>query len=387
MYSILQVVISPRKQTPGIFIMTLLQTRHTRKDEEFMRLAAKLAQKGKGKTSPNPMVGAVVVKKGKILAQGYHRKFGGPHAEAVAIKACGEEARGATLYTTLEPCCHFGKTPPCTDLIIQRGIKKVVCAMIDPNPKVNGKGIRRLRKQGIKVSVGVLGEEARRLNEIHFKYMTTGLPFVTLMLAQTLDGRILPKAGSGITLSRRMYTEYIQSEKPRVNAVLFETNSTRVEFAKALLASSNSTRPRLILLGSWREISDTIKKLKGRLRENVTCVLTDEVSSKENVEIWKIKTRKTGEINLLSLVKKAGKDGVTDLLVEAGNRLATGLLRHRLVDKILYFISPEIRGQGEESFGDLGVSRIRDATNLEDCEFKQLKHGLLVVGYPAGAGR
>ena len=146
--------------------MVVRQAGHSEKDQEFMRLALKLAERGRGKTSPNPMVGALVVKRGKILAKGYHRKFGGPHAEAVAIKACGKETRGATLYITLEPCCFFGKTPPYTDLIVQSGLRIVVCGALDPNPRVNGKGVSALRRKGIRVNVGIMKEQARRLNEV-----------------------------------------------------------------------------------------------------------------------------------------------------------------------------------------------------------------------------
>ena len=367
--------------------MTVRRTRYTKKDEEFMHLALKLAQKGRGKTSPNPMVGAVVVKKGKILSRGYHRKFGGPHAEAVAIKACGKEATGATLYTTLEPCCFFGKTPPCTDLIVHSGISTVVCATTDPNPKVNGKGIRRLRKQGVKVTLGVLGKETKRLNEVHFKYVTTQLPFVTLTLAQSLDGRILSRAGLSVTTCRRMYSELIQSENPRMDAVLCQANSAPGQFVRTLFPSSNSARPRLILIGTWREIMDRLSMLKRSSHEGVICVPTDQMSSSTKAETWEIKEKKTGEINLLSLLKKAGEKGITSLLVEGGNRMATWFLKQRLVDKIWYFISQEIQGEGEESLGDLRIRRIRDAIDLKNCEFKQVKDGLLVVGYPVLANR
>ena len=163
------------------------------RDEKFIQLALQLAEKGRGTTSPNPMVGAVVVKGNRILAQGYHQKFGGPHAEAVAIHAGGDKAKSATLYVNLEPCCHYGKTPPCTDLIIRSGIKRVVCSTIDPNPQVNGKGIERLRKAGIDISVGILEPEAKRLNEVYFEYITTKLPFVVLKVMATLDGKIKTK--------------------------------------------------------------------------------------------------------------------------------------------------------------------------------------------------
>ena len=160
-------------------------------DQKYMRMALQLAEKARGRTSPNPMVGAVVVKNDKVISRGYHRRAGEPHAEAIALKQAGRAAKGATLYVTLEPCSHTNKrTPPCTPLVLQSGVKRVVVAMIDPNPHVSGGGIKTMRKAGIEVTTGVLEKEARKLNEAFIKYITTGVPFVTLKIAQTLDGKI-----------------------------------------------------------------------------------------------------------------------------------------------------------------------------------------------------
>ena len=255
------------------------------KDEQFMRLALKLAAKGKGRTSPNPMVGAVVVKKGKILSKGYHKKFGGPHAEAIAVKACGDKAKGATLYTTLEPCCHFGKTPPCTDLMIQSGIKKVVCAAIDPNPKVNGKGLRRLTKYGIRVILGLLEDETKRLNEAYFKYMTTGLPFVTLKLTHTLDGRIPPLPKSSTGKKCRDVSELLRSVSPKADAILCDAGLKQADSLTTLMSSNGYSRTRLILFGTQDQINSRLRDMKGNMREDVICVPTDKKDLKDKYKV------------------------------------------------------------------------------------------------------
>jgi len=357
------------------------------KDEKFMQMALQLAEKGKGRTSPNPMVGAVVVKRDRILAKGYHQKFGGPHAEATALKACGDQARGATLYINLEPCCHFGKTPPCTDLIIQSGIKRLVCATTDPNPQVNGKGIEALRKEGIRVSLGILEQEARKLNESYFKYTTTKLPFVVLKVVQTLDGRIIHQAESSKVKQRRIFSQLIQSKKPWVDAVLCDADTTKTDSLKPFPGSAYSAKPKVILIGTWRKISSKLRKIRKDGHKNIILASTDleTVKRKKQGEFktWKIKKRKDGQLDLVSVLKKAGEAGISSLLVEGGTHVTTQFLKQKLVDKIWYLISPDIRGKGEEPFGDLGVKKISDSIILKSCEHKQSRDGLLVVGYPA----
>jgi diaminohydroxyphosphoribosylaminopyrimidine deaminase/5-amino-6-(5-phosphoribosylamino)uracil reductase len=360
------------------------------RDEKYMRLALELAEKGKGKTSPNPMVGAVVVKSGRILARGYHRKVGGPHAEATALKTCGEQAKGASLYTTLEPCCHFGKTPPCTDLIIRSGITRVICATIDPNPRVNGKGIENLKDEGTEVSLGILEKQARELNEVYFKCMTTGLPFVGLALAQTLDGRIIHQAESSGNKRPGVLSQLIRSRKLWADAILCDAAITDADYAAVFLRSSISARPKVILFGTWGEMSSWLKRSTKKVHKNLILVPTDSgtVGRKRRDEfaIWSIKTRKNGSADPVSVLRRAGQEGMTNLLLGGGNRIVTSFLKQRLVDKIWYLISPRFPRKGEEPFGDLGIRRIRNAINLKNCEFKQMREGLLVVGYPAEAG-
>jgi len=360
------------------------------KDEKFMHLALQLAEKGRGKTSPNPMVGAVVVKKDRILAFGFHRKFGGPHAEATALKACGDQATSATLYINLEPCCHFGKTPPCTDLIIASGIKRLVCATIDPNPQMNGKGLQSLKKGGIKVSLGILEKEAKKLNEVYFKYITTKLPFVVLKVVQTLDGRIIHQAEWSDVKQSRFSTKLTPLGKLWIDAVLCDAGATETDSLKPFPGSAHSAKPKVILIGTWREIWRKLRKIRKDVHKNIILASSDleTVKRKEQGEFktWKIKRRKDGQLDLVSLLKKAGEEGITNLLVEGGNRIASLFLKQKLVDKIWYFISPEVWGNGDEPFGDLGIKKISDSIILTNCEYKQSRDGLLVVGYPAEGG-
>lgn len=361
------------------------------KHEKYMQLALELAEKGKGKTSPNPMVGALVVKNGRILATGYHKKFGGPHAEATALKFCGNKAKGAILYINLEPCSHFGKTPPCTDLIIKSGIKEVVCATIDPNPQVNGKGIKSLKKKGVDVKLGVLEQEAKKLNEIYFKYITTKLPFVMLEVVQTLDGRIIQQTEWSKSEGREISAQIMRIVKPGIDAVLCDANTGGTDYLKPFLDSDNSSNPKLILAGIRPEISSKLRKIRKDLHKNIVLVPTDLESAegiKQNkFRMWRIKKRRNGEIDPVALLKRAGEDDITSLLiVGGGSYIATSFLKQRLVDKIWYFISPYILGKGEEPFGDLGIRKISDSVILKNSEYKQFKDGLLVVGYPAEAG-
>lgn len=348
-------------------------------NKKFMQLALQLARKGCGKTSPNPMVGAVVVKRNQIIANGYHGKFGGPHAEAVALHACGNRAKGATLYVNLEPCCHYGKTPPCTDLIIQSGIKKVVCSTIDPNPQVNGKGIESLKKEGIEVSVGTLAYETKKLNEVYFKYITTKLPFVALKVIGTLDGKIVQPNRLTKLQQKMTSTVYEDSVPSSTDAILLDAGMVN----HSNLRREDLGKFKLILIGDWKEI---LSKLKTIGHRNVVLAPIDrkivEVKRAVEIKVWEVKKRKDGGLDLLWLLKKAGEEGISSLLVKGGNRILTAFLKQKLVDKIWYQIFPDISGKGEEPFGDLGIRRISEAIVLKSCEWKQSANSLLVSGYP-----
>ena len=350
------------------------------KDEKFLKLALLLAMKGRGTTSPNPLVGAVVVKGNRIIAQGFHRKFGGPHAEAVALHACGNKAKGATLYVNLEPCCHYGKTPPCTDLIIRSGIKRVVCSTIDSNPQVNGKGIKRLKKAGIEVNVGILEPEAKKLNEAYFKYITTKLPFVTLKVMGSLNGRIIQPVKTSKLQQKMLASAYETFLPAGIDAILLDAGIAN----NYNLVQVDSEKPKLILTGTWKEILSKFEKIR---HKDIILVPFDQKVKDENIEsklrIWQIKKSKGGEIDLLSLLRKAGEEGITSVLLEGENKISTSFLKQKMVDKIWYQIFPEFSGKGEEPFGDLGIKKISDAVILKECEFRQFKNSLLVVGYPA----
>ena len=310
----------------GIFCMSLL-------DDRYMRMALSLAEKGEGKTSPNPMVGAVLVKNEKIVGTGYHKRFGLPHAEINAIRNAGPKAQGATLYVNLEPCCCFGKTPPCTHALIQAGIKRVVCALADPNPKVRGRGFKKLRENGIKVDVGILKDQASKLNEMYLKFIKTRIPFLILSLAQTLDGKLITPAGDSKDLFSAKAKSILRNLKSKVDAVLIQNR---------LYLNSGSENARQ--------------------------------------QYWKTGN---GAKGFVSLLDRAGKRNVTSILAQGGRENLTYLLRKRLVDKIYYFISPRIAGKGDEPFGDLSVLTISDSVHLKNREIHRFSDDILIVGYPA----
>jgi diaminohydroxyphosphoribosylaminopyrimidine deaminase/5-amino-6-(5-phosphoribosylamino)uracil reductase len=345
------------------------------RDEKFIRLALKLAEKGRKTTSPNPMVGAVVVKGDKILTTGYHKKFGDPHAEVVALKACGNRARGATLYVNLEPCCHFGKTPPCTDMIVRSGIGRVVCSIIDPNPLVNGRGVRKLRKAGIKVDIGTLEEEAKKLNEVYFKHITTNIPFVILRMKGILSGRgaLINTPASSID----------------VEALLWGVNIVNPPHLYPLPGGerkSSFTDNKIILAGTWNYISYWLKKFKSTgLRNIILAPVYDQkevLEDNDEFKVWMIGKKKNGEFALLPFLKKCGKEGLASLLVEGGSGILSSFLKQKLVDKVFYEITPDVSGKGE-LVGDLGIRRMSEAIVLENCEWKKSDKSFLLSGYPS----
>jgi diaminohydroxyphosphoribosylaminopyrimidine deaminase/5-amino-6-(5-phosphoribosylamino)uracil reductase len=353
--------------------------------EQYMKLTLNLAKKGIGKTSPNPLVGAVVVKNDRIIGKGYHKRFGQLHAEANALKACGEKAKNATLYVNLEPCCHYGKTPPCTDIIKRSGIRKVICATLDPNPQVNGRGIRALREGGVKVDLGILEEEAKKLNEIYLTFITTGLPFVMLKIAQTLDGKIATKLGDSKWITQEDSRRFVHSLRSWVDAVLVGANTVKKDNPELTIHNAIGENPIRIILDSVGKISNNSKVIRENKNGKTIIATTNrktEEKFKEKVEIWKVKKRKDDKVDLVQLLKKAGENQITSLLVEGGRDVFTSFLKEKLVDKIYCFLSPKILGKGLTSFGDLGINEISNSITLRDCEIKRFKNDLLVIGYP-----
>ncbi len=357
-------------------------------DEHYMRLALQLAHKGEGWTNPNPIVGAVVVKDEKIVGQGYHHKFGGPHAEVFALEKAGEQARGGTVYVTLEPCSHYGKTPPCADLIIRAGITRAVVACRDPNPLVNGHGIEKMRDAGIKVTEGVLEDEAQRENEIFFKYIETGLPFVQLKLAQSLDGKIATRSGD---------SKWISGEESRI-----EVHRLRRKFA-AILAGANTVinddplltvrhvegpNPvRIVLDGRGRVPLDAQMFAAPGRTIVATASMPEETEAKlraRGVEVWRLPSD-NNRVDLRALLERIGKENLDSLLIEGGGETAATFLEEGLVDKVAFFIAPLIIGGRDAvpAVGGVGVAQVADALRLCDVDITRLGEDFLLTGYQA----
>jgi diaminohydroxyphosphoribosylaminopyrimidine deaminase/5-amino-6-(5-phosphoribosylamino)uracil reductase len=354
----------------------------------FMNLAMRLAIKAKGKTSPNPMVGALVVKNGKILGRGYHQKCGLAHAEIVALDEAGYNSKGATLYVTLEPCAHFGRTAPCVDRIIKSGLKEVIVGMIDPNPLNNGKGINIIKQHKIKVKVGVLEERLRKLNEAFIKYISKRIPFVTVKVAQSLDGKIATHRGDSkwITSDRsRSYAHRMRQNFDAimvgVNTILRDDPKLDVWFSEKLpikiVVDSQLSTPQNANIFSARNkiIIVTLSSRPGQETENRKIL-------SERAEILEVK-EKEGQVNLKDMMKKLAQLGITNILVEGGGTLIGSLFDEGLVDKILFFFSPKIIG-GKESISSVmgkGVARIDKAIKLKDIILRRLGEDFLIEGY------
>ena len=354
-------------------------------DEDYMGLALKLALKARGKTSPNPLVGALVVKAGKIIGRGFHAKAGFAHAEIVALDEAGKKAKGATLYVTLEPCAHTGRTPPCIDRIIGSGIKEVVVGMIDPNPLNNGKGVTLLKQSNVKVRVGVLGERLKEINESFIKYITTRIPFITVKVAESLDGRIATRTGDSkwITsdksraFAHRMRKDYdaimvgvntVLRDNPSLNAWFSQKKLIKIIVDSNLSISENSN----IFAGDSQVIIITLPSRPGQETEN-------RKSLAAKARILEVK-EKAGQINLRDALKRLAQLQISNIIVEGGGTLIGSLFDERLVDKILFFISPKIIG-GKDAVSSVmgnGVKRIDQSIKLQDLKIRRFGEDLLV---------
>lgn len=327
-------------------------------DEHYMRRAIELAALGRFTTSPNPNVGCVIVKEGEIIGEGYHHHAGGPHAEVNALKMAGDKAKGATAYVTLEPCSHFGKTPPCADALINAGVKRVVAAMQDPNPQVAGRGLHKLLSAGIDVSHGVLMQEAEKLNVGFFKRMRTGFPYIQLKLGASLDGKTALASGESQWITSKASRRDVQNFRAQASAIL-TTSST-------VLADNPSMNVR------WDELSDEIKAIypEETLRQPIRIITDSQNRVIENHKItqiegecWLARTKsqpsnwqgnvseillptngKNSGVDLVLLMMQLGKRNINTVWVESGAHFAGALLEAGLVDELIVYIAPKILG-------------------------------------------
>jgi len=370
-------------------------------DKIFMRRALRLAARARGMTSPNPMVGAVIVNNGVIVAEDYHKKAGELHAEALAILKAGDKAEGSTLYVTLEPCCHLDKrTPPCTKAIIKANIGRVIVGMEDPNPKVSGKGMRALERHGIEVVEGLFKSQAQRLNEAYIKYITTGKPFVILKVAMTLDGKIATPEGQSKWITGEQSRRLVHKMRSSVDAILTAVGTVKADNPRLTVRSGKSTvsrnkaqQPERIVIDPLCETPpdyhifdlphETIviaQRTAGNDRQSEVRRRKKQALIDKGVEIIEYEGER---VDLEWLMRKLGRRGTASVMIEGGSSLGAYALQDGIVDKVVFFIAPKIIG-GRHSLPAIGGSafrRLEDAYKIRDLRTRKIGEDIMVEGY------
>lgn len=357
-------------------------------DQYYMKLALDLARSTKGQTTPNPVVGAVIVKNNQIVGLGAHLKAGEPHAEIHAIQMAKENTKGATLYVTLEPCSHYGRTPPCSNLVIQSGIERVVIATTDPNPSVSGKGIERMKKAGLQVEVGLLKEEADQLNQVFYHFIQTGLPYVTLKTATSLDGKIATKEGK---------SKWITSEEAREDVHYFRhTHDAILVGVNTVLTDNPSLTTRQIGGGKnpIRIILDT--HLRTPFDSNIVKDLQAEtwIVTGSNVDEGKVTFFENSGVTILKMnsptivikdmLKKIASMGISSIFVEGGAEIHGSFLKEKAFQQVITYIAPKLIGgrMAPSSFGGEGITEMEDALDLEISEIKKIGNDIRITAIP-----
>jgi diaminohydroxyphosphoribosylaminopyrimidine deaminase/5-amino-6-(5-phosphoribosylamino)uracil reductase len=368
-------------------------------DADFMHIALGLAEKGRGFTSPNPMVGAVVVSDNRIVGQGYHQFAGGPHAEINALAQAAERARGATLYVTLEPCNHTGRTGPCTAKIISAGIRKVVVAMQDLNPDVCGGGIAFLRSHGIEVVTGVGEPAARRLNESFVKFITTKRPFVIVKCAATLDGRIATHTGDSKWVSGPQARAYVHRLRHSTDAIMVGVDTIKADDPQltARLADGQGKDPQRIILDTHLSIPLEARVLSSTSEAATYLVCQQGIDPARRGAVEKKGARviecelQQGRIDLARLMERLGAMQITSLLIEGGGRVIGSALAAGVVDKILFFYAPKILGgdDGVPMARGIGPAAMQESIPVKQMQIQRFGPDLMIEGYigAPGAGR
>jgi len=367
-------------------------------DMKYMRRALELAERGTGKTNPNPLVGAVIVKNGCVIGEGWHEFCGGPHAEVNAIRnaeACleanaHEDLKGAVIYVNLEPCCHFGKTPPCTELLIKRGINRVVIGTLDPNPLVAGKGARRLREAGMEVEVGMLDEECRKLNEVFFHFMQKQRPFVVLKAAISLDGKISAPSGESRWITEEAARRDVQELRNRYAAIMVGVGTVIMDDPELTCRMERGRNPRRIILDSSLRIPPDSRVLKNQ-EENPTLIVSTESALPEKArrledmgaELLYCRTRNR-QVDFADLMEKLRNRGIDSVLLEGGATVNDSAIAQGFVDKIVLYVAPKIIG-GEKSktfVGGRGIQRLDQAYPMHIECVERIGQDMKITVYP-----
>lgn len=374
-----------------ILEIIILEVTMESKDMFYMKKALDLSLKGIGKTSPNPLVGAIIVKNGKIIGEGYHEYYGGPHAEVNAINNSHEDVEGSTIYVTLEPCSHYGKTPPCADLLVEKKITRAVVAMIDPNPKVAGKGISILMQNGIEVVTGVLEAEAQKINEIFLKFIREKKPFCILKTAMTLDGKIATSTGESMWITNEKSRHYVHELRNRVSGIMVGVN-TIIKDDPSLttrLKNGGTDATRIIVDSSLRIPPDS--KVLSIDSDKKTIIATTDRADKQKIELLKgfnnvqvvITPEFDSKVDLSYLFDWLGSEGIDSVLVEGGSTLNYSIIERKLADKVVAFIAPKIIGGDEAKtpVGGKGFEHLKDAVSLKNIKISHFDDDIMIEAY------
>ena len=366
-------------------------------DDRFMWMALDLARQGRGRTSPNPMVGAVVVQGSEVVGSGYHQAAGSPHAEIIALEKAGERARGATLYLNLEPCNHQGRTGPCTEAIIRAGISRVVAAMKDPNPIVSGSGFARLAEEGIKVKEGILEDKARHLNEVFIKYITTGLPFIEVKVAMSLDGKIGTITGDSQWITGEKSRQYVHRLRDHNDVIMVGIETVLKDNPRLTtrIEGDGGKDPLRVVVDSTARLPLDAQVIKGGSTAHTILAVTEQASHEKRKALQDrgvdviVLPSVGGRVDLVALMKKLAERELTSVLVEGGGTLNYSLLEQSLIDKLNIFIAPLVIGgrQSPTAFAGSGIDSLSKAWKVENIEMKQFDQDLLLIGYPVTGSR
>ena len=360
------------------------------KEYQYMQRAFKLAKKGMGSVNPNPLVGAVIVRDDKIIGEGYHEFYGGPHAEVNAFRSATENVEGATMYVTLEPCSHYGKTPPCAEAIVKNNIAKVVIGMLDPNPLVAGKGVKLLEENGIEVDYGYLCEELSEMNRVFLKFIQNKQPYVVMKTAMTLDGKIASHTGDSRWVSNINSRKRVHELRNELSAIMIGVDTVIADdpILTTRLEDKEGRNPIRIVVDSKARIPLDSKILNSCDQAKTILAVTEEakLDKLKGIEdlgnvVLKVKPS-NGRVDLQDLMIKLGEEGIDGVLLEGGATLNFSALQAGIVDEVMSFIAPKFIGGADAKtpVGGQGIEKMQDAIELENIEINQLGNDLMLTG-------
>ena len=360
-------------------------------DQEYMGMALELAKNGWGWTSPNPMVGAVIVKDGRILGQGWHARYGELHAERAALAACTEDPAGATMYVTLEPCCHQGKQPPCTEAVLEAKLARVVVGSADPNPQVAGKGVAQLRAAGVEVTEGVLRAECDALNDVFFHYITTGRPFVVLKYAMTLDGKLAAYTGVSQWITGEVARAHVQKQRGRYRAIMVGVGTVLGDDPRLTCRAEGGRNPLRVICDT--NLRTPLTAVVVQTAIHIPTLIATASSDKQAIAAYEAKgcqvvtfPKKGDTVDLSAVMDYLGKNGVDSVLLEGGSALHWSALEAGLVNKVQAYIAPKLLGGAEarSPVGGRGFPHPNDVVRVKNLTITPLGPDYLLEGEVSG---